>query len=235
MINSLLPKALPKILDPAFTKTMCAYKAYKDYSNIAQFWHQKSKDGDITAIISSINGYVNLWCDENADKNELRSFLEFLSPAGVFTGLDTAKALKLKINEECLVFVKEPPFEALEDDNIQAQPRELLECIRKGLEIPDGDGFVADVTFRKYHNCAEYTVKDGGGALLFLNNSTAIINGISTPKESRGKGLGSILLKQILSKAGNRTVFACCIKKNKEFYLKNGFSYVGNAAYCEEK
>ena len=207
MIASPLPSSLPEILDPAFTKTMCAYMAYKDYGNIAQFWHQKAKDGDITAIISSINGYVNLWCNENADRNELKSFLKFLSPTGIFTGLDTAKALKLKINEKCLVFIKEPPFEILMD-NTYAQPRELLECIRKGLEIPDGDGFVADVTFRKYHNCAEYTIKDGGGALLFLNDSTAIINGIATPKESRGKGLGTILLKQLLSKAGNRTVFA---------------------------
>ncbi len=232
MIVSGLPSALTPISDPAFVKTMCAYSAYKDYPNIAQFWHRTDSLGNITAIISCINSYANLWCN-NEDKQELVSFFNFLSPTGIFTNLETAQTLKFKINEECLTFVKHPPFQKAENCENKT-PRQLLSILRQGLQIPDGDGFVADVTFRKYHSCAEYVTQDSGGALLFMNDDTAIINGIAVNKNTQRKGLGSQLLKLLLSKAENRSVYACCIEKNKEFYIKNGFSYIGKAAYCEE-
>ncbi len=233
MIISGLPSFLEQINDIAFVKTMCAYTAYKDYPNIAQFWHRTDSDGNITAVISCINSYANLWCN-NEETEELKAFFSFLSPTGIFTSLKTAEKLNFGINEECFVFVKQPPFESI-NYNETSEPRQLLEALRQGLAIPDGDGFVADVTFRKYHGCAEYVTQNGGGALLFTSDKTAILNGIAVNRNSRSKGLGSQLLKLLLSKAENRTVYACCVEKNKEFYLKNGFNYIDKAAYCEEK
>lgn len=233
MINSGLPKEISEIVSPAVTKILCAYKAYKCHPNIAQFWHQTDDSGNLTSLIGVINSYANLWSN-NSNTEELISFLSFLSPVGIFTHLDTANKLNLHINEKCLCFKAEPPFEAMGEID-KCQPRELLNALRSGLTIPDDDGFVADVSFRLYKGLADYVTKDGGGALLYMNDNSAILNGIAVPKENRSKGLGSTLLKHILSIAGNRSVYACCKDKNKDFYIKNGFALIGYAAYCEEK
>lgn len=233
MILDGLPSKIPEIISPAVTKILCAYKAYKNHPSVAQFWYQTDKSDNIISLIGCINGYVNLWSN-NENTDELSSFLSFISPTGIFTDSDTAKTLNLTVNERCLCFIKKPPFESF-TEKTQGEPRDLLEVLRKGLSIPDGDGFVADVSFRKYHGCAEYVIKDGGGALLFMSDNSAILNGIAVPDSSRGKGLGSTLLSLLLSFAENRTVYACCTENNKNFYLKNGFTLIGNAAYCEEK
>jgi len=233
VINSGLPLNLPEIKDIALVKILCAYKAYKEHDNIAQFWHQTDENGNITAVMGCINGYLNLWSN-NTYPDEVFSFLKFISPNGIFTSKETAEVLKLKINEPCHCFFKLPPFERISNTEYK-EPRQLLKILRKGLEIPDGDGFVSDVSFRKYHGCADYVTYDGGGALLYTADSVAIINGIAVPKDKRGKGVGSKLISLLLSCAENRTVYTCCTNKNKNFYLKNGFTYFGDAAYCEEK
>lgn len=232
MILSSLPNIDYEIRNPVAVKILCTFKAYKEHSNIAQFWHQTDNDGNLISLICLLNGYLNLW-SKNEDTKELLSFIKFLSPIGIFTGFDTAKSLKLKINEKCLCFEKNPPFK--EYNYVESgTPRQLLEMLRSGLSIPDADSFIADVTFRKYRGCAEYVIKDGG-ALLFFNDTSGIINGIAVPEEKRKEGAGSTLLNLLISKMGNRRIYACCIKKNEKFYLKNGFTYIGDAAYCEEK
>lgn len=233
MILSGLPDKLPKNFDAALVKTQCAYKAYKDYGNIAEFYHGINADGKVFALISKIDGYVNLWA-ENEEREELLEFLHFLSPLGIFTSSVTAEFLNLKIKEECLVFKIEPPYEDV-FNNENKQPRELLNILRHGLSIPDGDGFVADVTFRTLHGCSYFVTENDGGGLLFTGDTDAIINGIAVAKENRSKGQGSRIIKLLLSRAQNKNVYACCTEKNKEFYLKNGFSLIGKAAYCEEK
>ena len=233
MILSGLPDRLPQICDASLVKTECAYKAYKDYPNIAEFYHGVNAKGKVFALISKIDGYVNLWAQEE-HRQELCEFLRFLSPMGIFTDTHTADYLNLKIKEECLVFKTLPPYESI-FNNENKQPRELLNILRQGLSIPDGDGFVADVTFRVLHGCAHFVTENNSGGLLFTGDNNAIINGIAVARDNRGKGQGSRIVKLLLSRAQNKNVYACCTEKNKGFYLKNGFSLIGKAAYCEGK
>ncbi len=232
MILSGLPEKQLNISDAALIKIKCAYAAYRDYNNVAQFYHGEA-DGSVFAVIGKICGYVSLWTD-GRNKEELKSFLKFIGYNGIFTSLKTAQSLNLKINEECLVFKALPPFEKAETSQ-SASVRELLAVLRQGLTIPDADEFVADVTFRVLHGCADYVTEDGGGAVLFYDQSGALINGIAVPQNNRGKGQGSRIMKLLLSRAENREVYACCVEENKHFYIKNGFSLIGEAAYCEEE
>lgn len=232
MILNGIPSEIPEIRNPVAVKILCAYKAYANQPSIAQFWHQIDNNGNMLSLICSLNGYLNLWSN-NSDTDEIASFIKFLSPVGIFTNLDTANKLRLRINEKCLCFEKLPPFEKTEYVE-NGTPRELLRVLRCGLEIPDADSFIADVSFRKYHDAAEYVI-NGGGALIYFNDQSALIHGIAVPKAERKKGVGSFLIKLILSKAESRKVYACCIKENENFYIKNGFTYIGEAAYCEEK
>lgn len=233
MIIGGLPQKLPKDESIALIKIKCAYKAYKDYPTIAQFYHGINDDGSIYAIIGEISGYINLWWDKS-NAEELKSFLAFTPFKGVFTDMDSAKLLELNINEKCLVFKSVPPFNSLPPQENHT-PRELMEALKEGLNINNEDDFIADVTFRAMHNCADFVVMQGGGALVYYCESEALLNGIAVNSLGRGKGTGTFLLNIIKSKIENRNLYACCIEKNKEFYIKNGFSHIGYAAYCEEK
>ena len=214
--------------DVALVKIRCSYKAYKDYDKVAQFYCGIDNDGKYYALMAKVGGYISLYTKgENTD--ELKEFLKFLGFSGIFTSLKTAEKLNLKINEKCLCFKIHPPFETDEKCE-EGTPRKLMECLNEGLSIEDADGFVADVTFRTLHSCADYVLKDGGGALLFYTEKEGLINGISTPRNKRGKGLGSRLIKMLLNKAGQRQVYACANEKNKDFYIKNGFTLIGEAA-----
>ena len=219
--------------DVALVKIRCSYEAYKDYDKVAQFYCGIDDKGIPYALIAKVGGYISLY-STGKNNEEIKDFLSFIGFSGIFTSLKTAEALNLRINEKCLSFKITPPFEKTEKGE-EGSARRLMECLSEGLNIEDGDGFVADVTFRTIHSCADYVLKDGGGALLFYTDSQGLLNGISTPKGFRGHGLGSTLLKMLLSKAGERTVYACCNPENKDFYIKNGFALIGEAAYCEEE
>ena len=91
------------------------------------------------------------------------------------------------------------------------------------------------MTFRVLHGCAHFVTENNSGGLLFTGDNNAIINGIAVARDNRGKGQGSRIVKLLLSRAQNKNVYACCTEKNKGFYLKNGFSLIGKAAYCEGK
>lgn len=221
------------VCDVALVKIRCSYKAYKDYDKVAQFYSGINECGKTYALIAKVGGYVSLY-ENGENTEELKDFLKIIGCEGIFTSLDTAKRLNLKINEKCFSLKISPPYEDAEQSE-EGTPRKLMEALKEGLCIEDILGFIADVSFRTMHSCADYVLKDGGGALLFYNEKEALVNGIATPKDSRGKGLGSVLLKMLLSKAFERTVFACCSEENKRFYIKNGFSLIGEAAYCEEE
>lgn len=232
MIFSGLTENLPNVCDAALVKIKCAYKAYKDYDNIAQFYYGISGEDKVYAVIGKVSGYVSLWTD-GSETEELKNFLKLLGFTGIFTSLKTAQLLNLRIEEKCLVFKAEPPFEKTSIGE-RCEPRELMETLQQGLSIPNGDEFIADVSFRTLHGCADYVVENSGGGLLFFDDNDAIINGIAVPENKRNNGHGSRILKALLSRGGERSVYACCVEENKYFYIKNGFSLIGEAAYCEE-
>lgn len=227
-----LPEKLPNACDAALIKIKCTYKAYNACDSIAQFYHGVTEQNTVYAVIGKLSGYISLWTDRSQTE-ELKNFLNFLGYTGIFTSLDTAIFLNLRIDERCLVFKATPPFEKVCGHEM-CSPRELMEILRQGLTIPNGDEFVADVSLRTLHSCADYVTENGGGALLFFDDTDAFVNGIAVPEHLRGNGQGSKILKMLLSRAQDRNVYACCVEKNKNFYIKNGFSLIGQAAYCEE-
>lgn len=234
MIISEYKDEFKKVDDVALVKIRCAYKAYKNYKKVAQFYSGLDANGKVYAIIAKVGGYITLY-ETGQNTQELKDFLEFIKCSGIFTSYETAKRLNLKIDEKCLSFKISPPYQKSLESSENGTQRKLMECLNSGLCIEDTDGFIADVTFRTLHSCADYVIKDGGGALVFYSQNEGLLNGIATPKNVRRNGLGSCLLKMLLSKVGEKEVYACCSEHNKEFYIKNGFTLIGESAYCEEK
>ncbi len=234
MILSGLPNKLPTTHNIATIKILCAYKAYQSYPAIADFYHGITETGKIYALIGNVSGYISLWWDKSCIE-EIKSFLSFSYYHGIFTDIESAHLLGLKINEECCVFKAEPPFSKLPHSNESHTARQLMNVLKSGLEIENEDDFIADVSFRTMHDCADYIVTQSGGALFYYCDTAALLNGIAVAEQSRGKGHGTQLINAVKSAVGNRSLYACCNKRNNEFYIKNGFTPIGYAAYCEEE
>lgn len=217
--------------DCAYAKSETNYAAYKDYPSIARFFTQFNNKGDVIALISIIDSYINLTANEIND--ELICFIKSLPHKGIFTNLDSAQSLNLKIKEQCIVFVKKPPFETCSLKQEYKEAGEILSLLKNGIEIKDEDGFIADLSFRFLKGFAKYATNEMGAALLFTGNEKAVLSGIAVKEKARGMGIGKSLLRSLLSEVSLK-VFACSSDKNKKFYIKNGFIEVEKACYCEE-
>ena len=86
------------------------------------------------------------------------------------------------------------------------------------------------MSHRLRHEGAIAVLNDYGVALSFLYDGGGIISGIGVDPSYRNKGFGSKLLEEICEITGG-DIFACTDESNKGFYIKNGFSYIGNAVY----
>lgn len=229
-----LVKDLPDInvRNVVYVKLMCHYAAYKDYDKIALFWCQTDEMGTVTAIISLIDNNMTL-CRSGGDLDELKSFITALSPANIFTDLNSANALCLNIVTKCASLYKKPPFNT---ENAAENTYEGLDftysILSEFLSVGEKDAFIGDVSHRIRHNTAGYvTTKHSAGVILYCENY-ATLAGIAVKSDVRRGGLGSATLSRLLEIIRDRTVFICAEYKNVPFYENNGFTVESYAAYC---
>ena len=232
-----LCKDLPEInvRNVVFVKLACLFSAYRDYDKIALFWVQTDEENTPTAIISLIDNNMTI-CRKNGDLEELKSFINAISPANIFTDLDTANELNLKIVTECASLKKSPPFDTTRKiENTYEGLERVYDILSKHLSVGQRDGFIADMSHRIRHGVAGYvTGKHSAGVILF-NENYATLAGIAVESDSRRSGLGSATLNRLLEIIRDRTVFICAEYKNVPFYENNGFIVESKAAYCKLK
>ncbi len=220
---SLIDK-LPNIYDDfsaELLKIKCLYEAYSD---IALFWLQ---DGTGT-LISMLDSNMTIYA-KNPDFYELKSFIEVISPKSIFTDLKTAKKLKLQVNELAVVLKRSCDIKT---DTISDQLKsdEIYSILNvEGLALPPFDTFAVDFCHRKNKGQLKVFAKaDTYAALSISYGDVCLINGIA----SKEKGQGSVALKGILSKNFGKTALVCAKEEIVNFYTKNGFERVYEAAYC---
>lgn len=229
-----LTKELPEIdiKNVVYVKLMCHYAAYKDYDKIALFWYQTDDNRKVTAIISLIDNNMTL-CRNGGDLDEIKSFISAISPANIFTDLSSAEALGLNIVTKCASLYKAPPFNTENAaENTRVGLHHTYDILSKFLSMGDREAFIADISRRIRHNCAEYvTTKYSAGVILYCRDY-ATLAGIAVNTDCRRGGLGSATLSRLLDTIRNRTVFISAEYKNVPFYEKNGFTVESHAAYC---
>ena len=187
------------------------------------FWCQ---DFD-KAVISMTDGNMIIY-NSGADCEELKQFVELLSPACIYSDYDTLCALDRKPNERINVMMRNTDVtEEFEGDTLSS--KELYKLLdTDGLSLPCYPQFAVDYCRRLNHNGADYFgIKNKCAVISFKTGNYAIINGIA----SHEKGYGSIALKAILNKNHGKKLFVCCRDKVKGFYIKNGFEHCYYAGY----
>lgn len=215
---------LPKFttLSAELVKINCLYDSYKNDPSV-MFW---SQDND-KCLIAMTDGNMIIF-NNGADTEELSEFVAVLSPACVFSDMDTLNAINRTPDENINVIYKKAdiegvtPCDELKSDEIY----KLLDV--DGLSLPDYPHFAVDYCRRKNLGFAKaFAIKDKCAVVTFNSGDTAIINGLA----SHQKGYGSIAIKGILQKNYGKDFLACCRDSVLPFYLKNGFIKLYNAGY----
>lgn len=225
--------ALPEICDNkiSLAKIFSQHQSFGGTKLSPDFWIQKT-ESLVTAVLSLYGGEMTLYCN-NGDLDEIWDFIRVISPKRVFT--EKENLINSYDTDTKRIFLKTLPLtEIYPSTNISL--RELYNKLLFGqdgdVSLPCFDDFCGDVSHRLRHTGAVAIVNDFGAALSFIYKGGGIISGISVDKSCRNKGFGSTLLKEICQKTGGN-IFACTNEQNKDFYIKNGFSYIGDAVYLE--
>lgn len=211
-----LTNELPEIAaDSAeLIKIKCLYDSYKNDDKVL-FWCQ---DGD-RAVISMTDGNMIIY-NRSADIEELKEFVDVLSPACVFSDYETLIGIDRKPEERInIMYIDAKMLSAAESDSLSSKEiYDLLDV--DGLSLPEYPYFAVDYCRRLNLGFADYFALSGKcAAITFNTGGYAIINGIA----AKEKGYGGVALKSIVSKNEGRKLFVCCRDKVKGFYEKNGF------------
>lgn len=203
-------------------KIQCLYDCYKNDNHVL-FWEQD----DGKALISLTDGNMIIY-NNTADTEELKEFIDVISPACVFSDYDTLAAIG-RIPEEKINVMRRKAdlFGEVEGDLLTSDEiYSLLDT--EGLSLPEYPYFAVDYCRRLNMGGADYfAIKDKCAVITFKSGENAIINGIA----SHEKGYGNIALTNILKKNYGKNLYVCCRDKVKGFYLKNEFEFLYYAGY----
>ena len=219
-----LIKELPAIKEKSaeLVKIRCLFDVYKtDGSTL--FWAQ---DGG-RALISMTDGNMVIF-NNSADTKELAEFVDFMSPACVFSDYDTLIKINRKPEERINIVYRKAdiPGETLSDELNSREIYDLLDV--DGLSLPEYPYFAVDYCRRLNMGKADCFALAGKCAAVTFNcEDMAVMNGIA----SREKGYGTVALKAVLQKNYGRDFFVCCRDSVLGFYKKNGFSLMYYGGY----
>ncbi|MBO5852300.1 MAG: GNAT family N-acetyltransferase [Clostridia bacterium] len=228
MISLETGDALPFVPKISFLQTACAKEAFKGSALAPDIWVQRIH-GRTTAVISRLGGRLNITA-QNADFEEIKEFINVIGFSEIFCEKEVAALLGFNSPHEFTVLKRLSQKSA---DFCNIPPLyDLYTALKRGedgeIDLPDFEVFAPDLSHRLRHGSAVAILKSFGGAVSFSCDFGSIINGISVKKEERGKGLGSLLLDDLL-KYLEGEVFVCTDEKTSTFYIKNGFEVCDTA------
>lgn len=203
-------------------KIKCLFDAYKNDDKVL-FWCQNSNK----ALISMTDGNMII-CNNTADIEELKEFVEVMSPACVYSDYETLCAIGRKSEERINIMSRKANVEgqAVGDSLSSKEIYNLLDV--DGLSLPDYPYFAVDYCRRLNMGTAKYfALRDKCAIITFNTGDEAIINGLA----SRQKGFGAVALKAALQQNKGKTLFVCCRDKVKGFYEKQGFKLLYYGGY----
>ena len=203
-------------------KIKCLFNAYRNDDKVL-FWAQ---DGN-KALISMTDGNMIIF-NNGADCEEIKTFVEVLSPACIYSDYDTLCAIDKVPKERINVVYRlaDVRFDTKSDTLKSDEIYNLLDV--DGLSLPVYPYFAVDYCHRLNMGTADYfAIKNKCAAISFNCGDYAIINGIA----AKEKGYGSVALKGILDKNYGRYFLICCRDKVKGFYEKNGFKFLYYSGY----
>ena len=195
------------------------------------FWQQKTND-QITALLCKFENTFFVSATENADFNELKDFLFAVG----FESLQSYDWILQKLGfgkfQEyvCLKYIGE------KEQTKKCSYREELKsaydiiCSAESKEIYKHSfaSWYADISHRIRHKTAKVFVMDNTSAALVshITESSAVISGVATVKDQRGKGHASKIVGCAVRSLSAENIFTAAQKYVAPFYIKNGFEII---------
>lgn len=192
------------------------------YGDIALFWTQ-NKD---KSIICMLDGNMTIY-NNGADFDELRQFVNAVSPLSVFSDADTVTRLfGSDIHRVCVMKREHSPCGNFLSDTLSSgEIYKLLDV--NGLNLPPYEHFAVDFCYRLNHGQLKYfALKNKCAAVTISDGNVLLLNGIA----SHSKGMGTVALNGVLSQS-ELPCLAVCESNLMPFYQKNNFRHIYDAAY----
>ncbi len=226
IINSELP-LMPST--PATIRIMSLYEAYGYKYDFLRFYVQKI-DGLTTMILSIMDNHCTLYATDKADISEIVDFLIAIGADTVFSE-------------------RELPFDVVDSGNImflenkskipstqnKVKLQNVYNIMSTHFNIPNYEAWYTDISHRIRHGCAVAVEKEHGSAVALKSSIGAVLSGICVDRSSRLKGLGSLILNEIIALSGNSLYVLVKTDGPKAFYEINGFSSKGKFATYKVK
>lgn len=224
--------------DPIGARVGAYLAAYRNDMPFALFWEQVENE-EITAAVGKIDGDMTVFAAENADFSELSDFVRVI---GFNTLFSQAQALR-KLGFDCVHGdIMNFSGEGRRDERAKfgVEPAALYGLLCS-VNRPEAVGeylpWLSDFTFRERRNMlrAVGIYENGRLASCALTSaeteSDAVISGVATEIESRGKGLAKGCVRTLISKLktlGKKNIFVMTDEPRlSEYYERLGFERSG--------
>ena len=218
----LLTDTIPAVSEPR-AEWIRLYSVFLCYPEDALFWVQD----DGRAYICYIDGDMTV-LNLCADTEELAEFVSVISPNSIFSDEKTLLKLGLNNLKTVNVMAKSSELSGTPSGDVP-NSRKIYDIFKlSGLTVGQYEFFAVDFCCRLNHGHATCFFKENECAAYAVTaDNFALIQGIASLK----KGCGRTALNAIMQKNYGRTVLACCEENVIEFYQKNDFKRLYNAAY----
>lgn len=204
--------------------------AYGTDYDFAVFYRQISENGEITAIISKLDGDFTISM-KNAEKAELA---EFISVIGYNSCLCEDLGDSINCYDEGVIMVSDRKTEySLPYTDIDEYPK-LMDLFNfQDYDKADFESWYVDVSHRIRHGTARaYSVNVNNeivssGIFSSIHNNNAILTSVNTSPEFRRMGYGSVLVSHMMCDVSGRVYLMREKNKNEHFYSRLGFVNTG--------
>lgn len=202
-------------------------------------WEQRDEKEMLTAFLSKYYGTMAVHCAENADQEELLTFLKVVG----FTALFGPKKLLREAYPEgtvgCVMALeqgKDCTAKNSEETGLEycrdGDYREFFNVLAKSnpgyLEGSYAD-FLTDFSHRVRHGTAHSLLLRAGGnpvattAALVKTERELFLGAVATLPEARGKHYASSCLRDFCDRYPEHRVYLCCKPDKQVFYEQMGF------------
>lgn len=226
--------------DSALVKIKALMNAYGCGYLFLSFWFQKSEQCEVTAAICRFESSVIINAADDADFEELSDFLNVISYGEIFCKRDLCSKLGLKIIYDCdeLRFDGNAVNQNVSDDIGLSEVYDILKSGSDGqIDLPSYDDWYVDFSHRLRHGCARIcAVSNHAVAVTAYETGTeAIISGVATKPEYRGKGYAKLAVLAICNslETDGKVPIILAVGSMMDYYTKLGFKKTGKFAVAK--
>lgn len=202
----------------------------------ADFWCQKNTDGQTTALLCRWERTVLLSLCAGFSSPELTAFLKMLG-GRIFCRAEDAETLPLSANRTLTVWKRQGTGE----DSIPPVPRgePLYDLLSAAFPMPPFSVWYPDFSHALRHGISRaYLREEDGEAIacvlaLCVCENEALLGGVTTREDLRGRGISKNLLEQTANRLGTRELFLLSEPAMAPFYQQSGFLPAGEWSETE--